>query len=752
MEGEISNSLARAAEQDVDTVERKPEIPPLKRKNAGKRIDAQDISCDFRTAASALDTGQLVKDPYFTLFEAVGALEIMDSKMDSGFLAEGEKLEDDFDVLQEVLPEEIVGLMDQVLCLEMAWHMGYPLSQSLFTSYHIDRLLWPNPKTLDEATFDRHGEARLERKLLHVVYRAYCLAVIKCCDYVHRRIGVEHYYEVCSRNKAQLLAASQSHVNVAQEEDFVSNLYNRNFLTHFNEADIQKLLDEAREYTERQASIEEATRYAIVTRLDLRRRMLDAVASDLDLSKDAQIQKWMQCTELLPKLHESRPAAKPVKEAFSIKIQRRMASSVPPRPMVEIDFEDAHTFLKHLCRDAADVYKVTEYHGSSNILNFVYMFQSRKPQPSIYIRCLLQSILFHDMKILGTVTITKLVFDDLEELTLPADILLDPANGNVEAPQNPRFQIAQAMREHVLRIGDAESLDVELRKYTGEKPLIDGEDTAAEVWSFPLSSWAYYYKLRQMEWIIQMGFELRVYQNDELSGMYWYLSNVAAARIQHVERIQTFVMRCFKQTKKRSADHKKRFSRCFSFLDATLLESSATQWFAMALSKYMELYTGLSYFSLITDRCELVPYSTPELRHALRMRPFMQLSIPELPSYAELNDATSITRSDAEKDEEQALSVLDIAEEATKVARKEWETLGKLDAEKARCVNCEEWWRASVKDIVRACIACSIAIATMKKALQTPHGKPMKEVLKVEMPGEKSYHGFWLVPRVSIMR
>ncbi|KAL8639196.1 MAG: hypothetical protein Q9228_003743 [Teloschistes exilis] len=749
MEGEISNSLARdivqlhlAAEQDVDTVERNPENPPLKRKDAAKRIHAQDISCDFRTAASALNTGQLVKDPYFTLFEAVGALEIMDSKMDSGFLAEGEKLEDDFDVSQEVLPEEIVGLMDQVLCLEMAWHMGYPLSQSLFTSYHIDRILWPNPKTLDEASFDRQREAGLESKLLHVVYRAYCVAVIKCCDYVHRRIGAEHYYE--------LVAAPQSHVNVIQEEDFVSNLYNRNFLTHFNEAGIQKLLDEALEYTERQASIEETTRYAIVTRLNLRRRMLNAVASDLDLSKNTQIQKWMQCTELLPKLHESRPVAKPVKEAFSIKIQRRMASSVPPRPMVEIDFEDAHTFLRHLCRDAADVYNVIEYRGSSDILNFVYIFQSRKPQPSIYIRCLLQSLIFHDMKILGTVTITKLVFDDLEELTLPADILLDPANGDIEAPHNPRFQIAQAMREHVLRIGDAENLDVGLRKYTGEKPLIEGEASAAEIWSFPLSSWAYYYKLRQMEWIIQMGFELRVYQNDELSGMYWYLSNAAAAKIQHLERIHTFVMQRFKQTKKRSADHKKRFSRCFSFLDVTLLEASATQWFAMALSKCMELYTGLSYFSLITDRCELVPYSTPELRHALRMRPFMQLSIPELPSYAELNGATSITRSDAEKDADQALSVLDMAEEATKVARKEWEALGKLEAEKARCVNCEEWWRASVKDIVRACIACSIAIATMKKAVQTPHGKPMREVLKVEMPGEKSYHDFWLVPKVSL--
>lgn len=250
----------------------------------------------------------------------------------------------------------------------MAWHMGYPLSQSLFTSYHIDQILWPNPKTLDKAKFDRHGEARLASTWLHVVYRAYCLAVIKCCDYVHRRIGAEHYYEVCSQNKAQLIAAPQSYVNVTQEEDFVSNLYNRNFLSHFNEAGIQKLLDEALGYTERQASIEEATRYAIVTRLNLRRRMLDAVASDLDLSKNSQTQKWMQCTALLPKLRESRPVAKPVKEAFSIKIQRRMASSVPPRPMVDIDFEDAHTFLRHLCRDAADVYNVIEYHGSSNIL------------------------------------------------------------------------------------------------------------------------------------------------------------------------------------------------------------------------------------------------------------------------------------------------------------------------------------------------------------------------------------------------
>ena len=67
-------------------------------------------------------------------------------------------------------------------------------------------------------------------------------------------------------------------------------------------------------------------------------------------------------------------------------------------------------------------------------------------------------------------------------------------------------------------IYQAEEYDTELRSYTGEEPMVAGSQ---EIWSFPLSSWAYYQKLRQMEWIVQMGFELHIYQPAELAGMYW---------------------------------------------------------------------------------------------------------------------------------------------------------------------------------------------------------------------------------------
>lgn len=131
----------------------------------------------------------------------------MDSKMDSGFLKPGETLEDEYDTLASLLPEEIVGIMDQLLCYEMAWHTGYPLSQTLFTSVYIDKLLWPEVKILEQAQFYRGAilDEKRPGPLLQAL-RAYCLAVIKCCDFVIAKITARDYFE---------------------EEDICTHTYNR---------------------------------------------------------------------------------------------------------------------------------------------------------------------------------------------------------------------------------------------------------------------------------------------------------------------------------------------------------------------------------------------------------------------------------------------------------------------------------------------------------------------------------------------
>lgn len=137
--------------------------------------------------------------------------------MDSGCLEEGEDLEHDFDFSKPLSAGQVVSLMDDLMCREVhscatptypqadlfqvAWHKGYPLSQTLFTSIHIDRLLSPEPKQLADSQFVRSlqdGNKDFTNKL----FRAYCLGLIKCCDLVHTLITSQHYYEArtpCTR-------------------------------------------------------------------------------------------------------------------------------------------------------------------------------------------------------------------------------------------------------------------------------------------------------------------------------------------------------------------------------------------------------------------------------------------------------------------------------------------------------------------------------------------------------------------------
>lgn len=75
--------------------------------------------------------------------------------------------------------------------------MGNPLSQTLFTSIYLDKLLWPVPKTFEEARFYRgQRENEDDPPLVHLVLRAYCLALVKACDFVLTRVTAEYYYEV----------------------------------------------------------------------------------------------------------------------------------------------------------------------------------------------------------------------------------------------------------------------------------------------------------------------------------------------------------------------------------------------------------------------------------------------------------------------------------------------------------------------------------------------------------------------------
>lgn len=148
-----------------------------------------------------------------------------------------------------------------------------------------------------------------------------------------------------------------------QEEDFVANLYHRNLLRQFDVNDVQKILDQAISHV---SSDGNANARALLTRLSLRKAFLSAVTVD-GIFDQARTTEWEQCLTQLPSLLKTNANSVPDFDSYSIKVQRKLASSVPPRPIANVDFGDAFAFLEKLCQHGRDVYRVLEYHGGSNL-------------------------------------------------------------------------------------------------------------------------------------------------------------------------------------------------------------------------------------------------------------------------------------------------------------------------------------------------------------------------------------------------
>lgn len=249
---------------------------------------------------------------------------------------------------------------------QMAWHMGHPLSQSLFSSFYIDRLIWPEPMTPEEARFDREGESGNENPMVHVVLRAFCVALIKACGFVYHTICGQQFYEASFCQPVPLQFMNGTVLTPVQEEDFVSNLYHRGLLPNFKPKDVYSLLDQAIDHIRQQDDLKTTgLQDALMSRLIFRKSFLFSLeqASDCNVSNT-----WKHCLRELLVLRKTRPLGLPVNSAFSAKIQRRLASTVPPRPIVEISFEQAYDQLQRTCQFIGEANRLKEYHGGSNLM------------------------------------------------------------------------------------------------------------------------------------------------------------------------------------------------------------------------------------------------------------------------------------------------------------------------------------------------------------------------------------------------
>ncbi|KAF4340483.1 MAK10 glucose-repressible [Fusarium beomiforme] len=731
-----------------------PPPPPPDIATAG--IVAVDITDEFSEAVKTLAPGELVKDVMFTLFESVSGLEVMDPKMDSGCVESPEELEELYDVTRPLLPEEVLGIIDQLLCHEMAWHQGYPLSQTLFTSVYAEAILTPTPQKIEDAHFVRNApDGPPGRSDMLEILRAYCLGLLKACGYVNERIRSEHYYE---------------------EEDFVTNTYSRTLLAEIQPQAIRQTIQEARDLVSTLTDdISDDLRKALDQRLQLRLYLLDATECSKHVKEPEVARRpWLEGLEILPAIESSHALGRPVDDAFSVKLQRKLASTMPPRPIVQLEFSDAFGHLSRLFKDGAELIDVLNYTDSQSLQNFVSHFQAKKPQPLVFVRTLLQYFLFNEMEVLGSMSIRQIMDDDFSIVSMPASTQLDRSNDEIEFPQDPRFIVAQQMELFRQRAAqsfldifrtfcqnrcrvrrtlchtvkdwenlqvDAEDIDQIIQVKLNENPLrqFTGANTQPiDTYSLPLSSWTYLYKIRQMEWIVQLGFELEVYQPDELAGMYWYLNYVAKWRVQHTERIKSFIVRRAEESRAPSqprdpAVHRQ-LERSLAFVRLMLLDAAVTWEMSDALSC---LYTALMRLKLV--KVPPRPYSNDELRFDLRMRPFAVIGLPPCPNFQEFTLGTT-------QPESSTTEILRYAERALKGAKQGLEALSKLSPKDSFSIGSHDKWITSKKNALKACIATGLAITTLLKATND-EANSLRVKAEVPTP-DKCYHDWWIVPRL----
>lgn len=142
-----------------------------------------DITKEFKHHCSKLDTGELVHDASFTLYDAMSAFEMMDPKMDSGMISmqsfkgpvktlsssieSGELKVDNFSYT------ELCQLFDGSFCALISWIEGGSMAQTIFANLYLD-----NPFVIE-----------------HRVMKAFCISYLKLVDRIRDMVTQTSVYE-----------------------------------------------------------------------------------------------------------------------------------------------------------------------------------------------------------------------------------------------------------------------------------------------------------------------------------------------------------------------------------------------------------------------------------------------------------------------------------------------------------------------------------------------------------------------------
>jgi len=138
----------------------------------------------------------------------------------------------------------------------------------------------------------------------------------------------------------------------------------------FDDVDVSefiKLLSAASKIVEAEIG-KESSQYleAIKARLKFRLKFLEIV-SNTRSSKMVRRSALENCLNLLSTITATMSLGKEIPQAFSTRIQRKLSTQVPPRPMVSIDLNETATSLKTLLTNLLEIEGIYDYNSPHQI-------------------------------------------------------------------------------------------------------------------------------------------------------------------------------------------------------------------------------------------------------------------------------------------------------------------------------------------------------------------------------------------------
>lgn len=151
----------------------------------------------------------------------------------------------------------------------------------------------------------------------------------------------------------------------------MSHTYHRSLLDEIDtDSIVACLLDALLSLKDLKGSLPEEMIGALEARLQLRLRFLGAaIASQDTLNAKGIKTAWSEANSALQTLRERLDVQTTVvEESFDARIQQKLASTMPPRPIVDLSRDDALGHLGRLFRDNLAAVDVVEYSNPESLL------------------------------------------------------------------------------------------------------------------------------------------------------------------------------------------------------------------------------------------------------------------------------------------------------------------------------------------------------------------------------------------------